>query len=150
MRARETFGAVVYALYASAAFAAQAVGTSKPPEHQHPVSQQETKPGMQGNMTMDCQSMMAEHQKMMEQMKAMDARLDTLVKAMNSATGSAKVDATAAVVSELVSQRRNMREGMSGMQVGMMQHMMEHMQAGGAQGMMQCPMMKDMGHTMKH
>ena len=100
--------------------------------------------------TGDCQSMMAEHQKMMDEMKAMDARLDTLVQTMNSATGPAKVDATAAVVAELVSQRGTMRERMSGMQAGMMHHMMEHMQAGGAPGMTQCPMMKQMGGSMKH
>ena len=125
---------------------------SQPQQH-HPEPQQPAKPGVQGKMTMDCQSMMAAHQKMMEEMKAMDARLDTLVQTMNSATGPAKVDATTAVVTELVSQRKTMRERMSGMQSSMMQHMMEHMQAGGAKGMMECPMvnmMKEMGGAMKH
>jgi hypothetical protein len=148
---REVFALIGLVLFASAAPAGvpQAVGTAQAP-HQHPASPQDTKPGMQGKMTTDCQSMMAQHQKMMEEMTAMDARLDTLVQTMNGATGPAKVDATAAVVAELVSQRKTMREQMRGMQGGMMQHMMEHMQAGGTQGMMECPMMKNMGATMKH
>jgi hypothetical protein len=105
--------------------------------------------GQHGKMTMDCQSMMAAHAKAMEQMKAMDAKLDTLVQSMNTATGPAKVDAVAAVVTELVSQRTTMRESMAHLQGGMMQHMMEHMQAGGPKGMMDCPMMKEMGGQMK-
>jgi hypothetical protein len=43
---------------------------------------------------------------MMEEMKAMDARLDGLVQKMDTAQGEAKVDATAAAVSELVQQRK--------------------------------------------
>ena len=151
--ARGVIGLVLLVLFASStsASAAQAGGTPQSPQHQHPGSQQEaTTPGMQGKMTTDCQSMMAQHQKMMEEMNGMDARLDMLVQAMNSATGTAKVDAIGSVVVELVSQRKAMRERMSGMQAGMMQHMMEHTQAAGAQGVMQCPMMKDMGHPTKH
>ncbi len=144
-------GAVLIAALAcgSPAWSGQAAQT--PPTHQqhHPESQP-AKPATQGKMTMDCQSMMAMHQKAMEDMKAMDDRLDSLVQTMNSATGPAKVDATAAVVSELVSQRKMMRERMEGMQAGMMTHMMEHMQAGGTQGMMNCPMMKQMHGGMKN
>lgn len=114
---------------------------TQPPQH---AQQQPAKPGAAGKMTMDCQQMMQAHQKMMEQMKATDARLDTLVQQMNGATGQAKVDATAAVVSELVTQRKTMHEGMDSMQAKMMQHMMEHMQAGGADAMMKCPMMQKM------
>jgi len=44
-----------------------------------------------------------------------DARLDSLVRAMNAATGSRKVDAMAAVINELVDERRTMREHMRGM-----------------------------------
>jgi hypothetical protein len=135
---------------ASAPLAHAALQAPTPPPHQHPAEQQKPPtPGMQGTAPMDCQAMMASHQKMMEHMKAMDARLDTLVLTMNSATGQAKTDATAAVVAELVTQRKAMREGMEKMQGGMMQHMMGHMQSGGAQGMMNCPMMKNMG-GMKH
>ncbi len=128
---------------------AHAARLAQAAQHQHPAEPpQPQTSGMQGKMTTDCQAMMAARQKMMAHMKEMDAGLDTLVQTMNSATGQAKVDATAAVVNELVTQRKAMRDGMEKMQGGMMQHMMEHMQAG-AQGMMQCPMVKNMG-GMKH
>jgi hypothetical protein len=116
-----------------------------PPQHQQHHPEQAQKPQTPGKMTMDCQAMMASRQKMMEDMKAMDARLDGLVQTMNSATGQAKVDATAAVVSELVTQRKTMRDGMAKGQAAMMQHMMEHMQMGGEKGAMTCPMMKQPG-----
>lgn len=77
------------------------------PPHQH---QQDPKPS--ANMSAKCQAMMAEHEKMMADMKAADQRLDELVATMTAASGQAKVDATAAVVSELVAQRKAMREGM--------------------------------------
>ena len=44
-----------------------------------------------------------------------DARLDSLVRAMNGASGTRKVDAMAVVINELVDQRRTMREHMRGM-----------------------------------
>ena len=130
------------------AMSASLGAAQKPPAtqpHQHEQTQQKgAKPATSAKMTMDCQQMMQAHQKMMEDMKAMDARLDTLVQQMNSATGQAKVDATAAVVSELVTQRKTMFDRMEGMHGEMMQHMMEHMQAGGADAMMKCPMMQMM------
>lgn len=43
---------------------------------------------------------------------ASDARLDSLVQAMNHATGNKKVQAMAAVINELVEQRRAMHEHM--------------------------------------
>lgn len=136
-------GAVLL-LVPSTGIGQQAPPAAAPP-HQHGQMQPAAK-GQAGQMTMSCQQMMQGHQKMMEQMKAMDGRLDTLVQQMNSASGQAKVDATAAVVNELVSQRKTMREGMEGMQGRMMQHMAEHMQAGG-KGMTACPMMGQMsGH----
>ena len=46
---------------------------------------------------------------MMKMMEASDARLDQLVRAMNSATGQKKVDAMAAVINELIAQRKTMR-----------------------------------------
>ena len=118
----------------------------KPPAtapHQHEQMQPNAAtPGASAKMTMGCQQMMQAHQRMMEDMKATDARLDTLVQQMNSATGQAKVDATAAVVSELVTQRTTMFDRMEGMHGEMMQHMMEHTQAGAADAMMKCPMMR--------
>jgi hypothetical protein len=43
---------------------------------------------------------------------SMDARLDTLVSAMNKASGDKKVQAMAAVINELVAQRKTMRAHM--------------------------------------
>ena len=70
--------------------------------------------------------MMADHQKMMADMKASQKKLDDLVAAMNQATGDEKVNKLAAVVSELVAQHREMcGRVMSGnmmMPMSMMQH----------------------------
>ena len=95
-------------------------------------------------MEAKCQAMMAEHEKMMTDMKAADQRLDDLVATMNAASGMEKMAATAAVVTEMVTERRTMRDGMMKMQQDMMGHMMEHMQAG-KDSMAMCPMMKQMG-----
>jgi hypothetical protein len=96
------------------------------------------------DMAAKCQAMMAEHEKMMTDMKAADQRLDDLVVKMNAASGMEKTAATASVVTEMVAQRRTMRDGMMKMQQDMMVHMMEHMQAG-KDSMAMCPMMKHMG-----
>jgi hypothetical protein len=133
------------ALGAAPLLAAEAAQEAPPPQHQQHHPEQAQKPQTPGKMTMDCETMMASRQKMMEEMKAMDAKLDGLVQTMNSATGQAKIDATAAVVSELVTQRKAMRDGMAKGQGAMMQHMMEHMQMGGEKGAMTCPMMKQPG-----
>ncbi len=105
------------------------------------------KPGMMDGK-MSEESMMAHHKEMMARMEAMDARLDELVKTMNTTTGSKKTDAVAAVVNELVVQRKQMREHMMAMQPEMMKHMMAHMEAGMVKGMEEstakCPMMKTM------
>lgn len=100
------------------------------------------------DMSAKCKAMMADHEKMMADMKAADERLDALVATMNAAPVTEKADATAAVVSEMVAQRRAMRDGMMKMQHEMMAHMTEHMQAG-KDSMAMCPMMKPMG-AMKH
>ena len=94
-------------------------------------------------MAATCQAMMAEHEKMMADMKAADQRLDDLVAKMNAASGMDKTAATATVVTEMVTQDRTMRDGMMKMQQDMMSHMMEHMQAG-KDSMASCPMMKHM------
>ena len=67
--------------------------------------------------------MMAMHEKMMADMKAMDATLDMKVAAMNAAKGSAKVDATAAVVNEMVTHHKQMMAKMMTMQGHMMNGM---------------------------
>ncbi len=93
-----------------------------------------------------CKQMMADKEKSMAHMKAMDTKLDGLVAQMDNATGESKVDAIAAVVKELASQRKSMRSMMEGMHMKMMGHMTQHMQSG---KMGACPMMKDMMMPMK-
>lgn len=60
------------------------------------------------------------HEQMMAEMKAADAKLDELVKDMNSAKGDAKTNAIAAVVTELVRQHKAMHEHMGQMHEQMM------------------------------
>jgi len=110
----------------------------------------------EGGATMaDCQAMMAKRQAMMDEMHAMDARLDELVAKMNAASGDAKLDATAAVVTELAAQRQQMRSMMQTMQPMMMRHMAKHLQAGMQGSMGDCPMMggaeaAESGHEAHH
>jgi hypothetical protein len=124
---------------------APVIGAQAPQDPQHQHQQDPTKPA--ADMSAACKAMMANHEKMMADLKAADQRLDGLVATMNAASGQAKVDATAAVVTEIAAQRKTMREGMVNMHQGMMGHMMEHMQAG-PKSMAMCPMMKMSG--MKH
>lgn len=111
----------------------------------HQPQQPQAKPAVE--MPAKCKAMMAEHEKMMADVKAADARLDALVARMNAASGQAKAVAAAAAVTELVAQRKTAREGTMDMHKKMMGHMMEHMQAG-KDSMAMCPMMKKDG--MKH
>lgn len=99
-------------------------------------------------MEAKCKAMMAEHDKMMADMKVADQRLDDLVAKMNAATGMDQVGATAQVVTEMVAQHRTMHDAMMKSNDDMMVHMMDHMQAG-KDSMASCPMMKKMG-GMKH
>jgi hypothetical protein len=87
-----------------------------------------------------------DHGKMMAEMKAMDARLDAKIAAMNAAKGDQKIEAMAAVINELVSQRKAMMEKYEAMhQHGMMKH---HMM--GKEGMMKDhQMMKHSDDTKK-
>ena len=68
---------------------------------------------------------------MMSHMKANDAKLDDLVKKMNSATGAAKTDAIAAVLTTLVEDRKNNCEPMMANMMSMM-NMMGGNRMGGA------------------
>jgi hypothetical protein len=91
--------------------------------------------------------MSAMRDRMMAEMKAMDATLDGLVAKMNGAEGDAKVAAMADVIAALVEQRSAMRDRQMQMHTRMMGHMMQHMAGGMAPGagkrmMSQCPMMK--------
>lgn len=88
-------------------------------------------------------------QKMMADMKAMDARLDALVTKMNTAKGDAKMEVMSELLTTIVQQRATMRDRMMNMQSQMMGHMMQHMSAGMSpemkKMMAECPMMKQMG-----
>ena len=68
---------------------------------------------------------------MMSRMKANDAKLDDLVKKMNSATGAAKTDAIAALLTALVEDRKNNHEPMMANMMSMM-NMMGGNRMGGA------------------
>ncbi len=50
--------------------------------------------------------------------KAMDARLDQKLAAVDAASGEARIDAMAAAIDELLSQRKQMREMITSMQPG--------------------------------
>lgn len=50
--------------------------------------------------------MMARHQEVTQRMQELDARLDSLVAAMNEARGEQRMDAIAAAVTELVAERK--------------------------------------------
>lgn len=56
--------------------------------------------------------MMKLREQMMAEMKAADARLDTLVKKMNAVAGESQVNAMAEVVNELARQTRAMHDRM--------------------------------------
>ena len=90
-----------------------------------PLAQQPQSTGA-ASAAPNMQDMMKMHEQMMADMKAGDAKLDALIKDMNSATGESKVNAIAAVVNELVRQHKSMH--------GRMGQMHEHMMGG--RGMM--------------
>ena len=104
--------AIAVAFMASATFAQQGAPPAAAQAHSG-----------QGGMMGGNPQMMAMHEKMMADMKAMDATLDMKVAAMNAAKGSAKVDATAAVVNEMVTHHKQMMAKMMTMQGHMMNGM---------------------------
>jgi hypothetical protein len=114
---------------------------------------QKTQMGAGAQTMEDCQTMMAEREKMMTEMRSAEAKLDELIAEMNSAQGDAKVEALASVVTEMNEQHEKTMGQMMAMQPRMLQHMMQHMQGGMMEGneqAMECPMMKEMmGPTKK-
>ena len=111
-----------------------------------PMMGGEEKGMMGGKMMEECKAMMAKHEGMKAEMASLDAKLDSLVAAMNAAKGNKKVDATAAVINEMAAQRKAMRDHMMAMGPQMMQHMMQHGRVGMMEGMTKsmssCPMMQ--------
>ena len=59
--------------------------------------------------------MRQQHEQMMAEMKASDARLEELVRAMNATTGDAKVSAMAEVINEMFRQHQAMHRHMAAM-----------------------------------
>jgi hypothetical protein len=55
------------------------------------------------------------HDRMMAEMRARDARLESLVKTMDGATGDAKIDVMAGILRELVQNEKAMHDAMTGM-----------------------------------
>lgn len=131
---------VVLAVCAAAVISTSGIAAQMPPMQKPAPAQMKAPSPMEAK----CQAMMAEHEKMMADMKVADQRLDNLVATMNTASGADKIAATAAVVTEKVTQDRTMRDAMMKMHEDMMGHMMEHMMAG-KESMAICPMMKHMG-----
>lgn len=114
---------------------------AKPEHHGHDPGATQQQAGRMGH----CQQMQGMHEQMTAEMKAMDARLDEKLTAMNAAKGDAKIDAMAAVITELASQRKAMQQMMAGHR-GMRGHKM------GQQGMKSedgCAMMQ-MKHDGSH
>ena len=114
MAARLSVAAICVML--ALAFGVSRVGFGSVAFAQQSSAVQETTQPQQPNM----QAMMKMHEQMMAEMKAADAKLDALVKDMNSATGEAKVIAMAAVVNELVQQHKAMHGRMGLMHQQMM------------------------------
>ena len=102
------------------------------------------KPAMKCN----CMAMMEKQQKMMEQMKAMDERLDAKLAVMNAAKKREQIAAMRDVINEIVAQRKEMHEKTMLMNQEMSAHMMQHMKKGMNEDAMKhmgnCPMMKQM------
>ena len=142
MSVRRIVTAIVAGCAAVVISAVPGIAAQTPTAHHAAVAKAKPTPAVEAK----CQAMMAEHEKMMADMKAADHRLDDFVATMNAASGTEKMAATATVVTEKVTQDRTMRDGMMKMQQDMMGHMMEHMQAG-KESMASCPMMKQMSGT---
>lgn len=106
-------------------------------------------------MMRKCMAMKEKSDKAMEEIQAMDSRIDEKMTALKNAMGDQKIAAMEAVLGELVAQRDEMREklgeihhhyAMCGMMGGGRYHGgMEH---GGMKG--KCPMMGGMEHHTGH
>lgn len=119
--------------------AQQAAAPAPSPPQYPPCTEGKGDPAMMER----CKEWQARHEKMMAEMKAMDARLDERLAAMNAAKGDQKVEAMAAVINELVSQRKAMRADFGPMPPWRKGPMMGQ-QAGMPPD---CPMMKNYGDT---
>ncbi len=87
--------------------------TTAPPPHSE----------MMAGMGAKQMQMMAMHEQMMADMKAMDAKMDVKVADMNAAKGTAKTNAIAVVINEMGSQQKQMMAKMAIMHAQMMENM---------------------------
>ena len=110
------------------------------PQQAAPATQGQAAPDMKA-----CREAMARDAAMMNDMRALDARLQEQVKAMQAAQGQAKVDAIARVVTTLADEAGRMNQRMMAMHEQMMSHMMSNGGQGSA-AMQPCSMMP---HTTK-
>jgi hypothetical protein len=105
-------GIAVLAVFTIAATASAQSGNQSSHDHGAPAAQG----GIQQS------GMMHDHQRMMADVTARQARLEKLVTAMNTASGDAKVDAIAAALTQLVSDEKSAQHQMMEMCAGMMSH----------------------------
>ena len=108
------------------------------------MEQQEQAGQASADMPARCQKMMEKKKMMKEKCAMMDAKLDELTAAMNTATGQEKIDAMAVLLNELVNQRKSMHAMMHRMmeeKMGMMSSAGGGMSSG---DMSRCKMKKKM------
>jgi hypothetical protein len=95
-------------------------GATVPPAAAAEAAQAATTPQMRGPMM---QRDMKDMSEMMARMHANDAKIDQLVKKMQSATGAAKTDAIAELLTTLVEERRTVHGPMMSHMMSMMGNM---------------------------
>lgn len=108
------------------------------------AQQDQGKTGTMGQHHQDmmqmCKQMHEKHSQIQTDFKAMDARLNEKVEAMNAAKGDQKMTAMSAVINELVTQRREMHNKMAEMH-----HLKGTMGHHGGGGMAGCCAMMQQG-----
>jgi len=97
----------------------------------------------EAQMMEQCKQMMAQKQKMADDMKAQDAELTDQLTKMNNAPDDKKLNLMASIITRLVEQRTAMNARKDKMEAEMIKHMMQHMQMG-KESMAKCPMMAGM------
>jgi hypothetical protein len=112
------------------------------PMHSQPSEPVEAKQ-TESNMMEGCEKMKQQREKMLAEMKALDAELTEQVAVMNSAPADKKVDLMAALITKMLEQRIDLVARKTKMEEHMMEHMMKHMEMG-KESIAQCPMMKAM------
>jgi len=93
------------------------VAPAEKSEHKHPGATTGTAKDQEA-MKEKCKEMMAKQEQFQTDMKAMDARLDEKLAAMNAATGDEKMAAMEGVINEMAAQRKETREKLGAMHHG--------------------------------